>query len=183
MTHTRIVRGEPSEQDGYFVDVAFLGERRAANELVRELRSDRFRARIDRVDERAPDDPGRGPLGYLVRVGDFASESEATAVRDRLGAAGYSGLRVVYSGEDGGRTTGPWVVNVLEIAPEDFTGQVGPALATEVVPGLERLTSIAGRTSARASVNGGYFVIGPADGTPGDLAGVSVLEGDLVSEA
>ncbi len=52
-----------------------------------------------------------------------------------------------------------------------------------MVPGLERLTSIAARTGALASVNGGYFVIGAADGTPGDLAGISVLDGNLVSEA
>ena len=39
------------------------------------------------------------------------------------------------------------------------------------------------RTGALAGVNGGYFVIGDADGTPGDLAGSSILDGALVSEA
>ncbi|MDQ3575530.1 MAG: phosphodiester glycosidase family protein, partial [Actinomycetota bacterium] len=34
-----------------------------------------------------------------------------------------------------------------------------------------------------AAINGGYFVIGPSDGTPGDLAGISVLDASLVSEA
>jgi len=52
-----------------------------------------------------------------------------------------------------------------------------------VVPERELLTSISTRESALAAVNGGYFVIGPNDGTPGDLAGISVLDGELVSEA
>jgi phosphodiester glycosidase len=51
------------------------------------------------------------------------------------------------------------------------------------VPERETLTSIDARTGAFAGINGGYFVIGDADGTPGDLAGISVLGGDLVSEA
>ncbi len=183
VTHTRIVRGEPSKHDAWLVDVAFVATGEEANDLRRRLRAGGFRARVDRVKERAPDDPGRGPLGWLVRVGPVSTEAEANQARDRLAAAGYSGLRVVYGAEDGGRTTGPWVVNVLEIAPERFEGSLAPALATGVVPGLERLTSISARTAALAAVNGGYFVIGPSDGTPGDLAGIAVLDAGLVSEA
>ncbi len=183
VTHTRIVRGEASKHDGYIVDVAFLPSREAATDLVRQLRSVGFQARAEQIDERAPDDPQVGPLGYLVRAGKPSSQAEATQLRDRLAAAGYTGLRVVFSGEDGGRTTGPWVVNVLDISPGPFAGQVKPALATGVVPGLERLSGIAARTGSLAAINGGYFVIGAADGTPGDLAGISVLDGGLVSEA
>jgi Phosphodiester glycosidase len=136
------------------------------------------------VDRRAADDPERGPLGYLVRVGSFASETEAIALRDRLAADGYTGLRVVFTGEDGGHTTGPWVVHVLEVDP----GRIRPAaldaeLATDIVPERELLSDLARRTGALASLNGGYFVIGPLDGTPGDLAGISMLDGELVSEA
>lgn len=183
VTHTRIVRGEASKHDGWIVDVAFLPDVEQAKALDRRLRAGGFKARIQRIDNRAPDDPAPGPLGYLVRVGHLTSEADAIALRDRLTGAGYTGLRVVYSGEDGGRTTGPWVVNVLEVAPEAFGGSVAPALGTAIVPGLERLTGIAARSGAIASVNGGYFVIQPADGSPGDLAGISVLDGALISEA
>jgi hypothetical protein len=100
-----------------------------------------------------------------------------------LTAQDYTGLRTVYTGEDGGRTTGPWVVHVLKVDPDRYDGTVAPELATEIVPELERLTSVSARTNSLAAINGGYFVIGPNDGTPGDLAGVSVLEGDPVSEA
>jgi hypothetical protein len=52
-----------------------------------------------------------------------------------------------------------------------------------VVPGREPLSALAGRRAALAAVNGGYFVIGAENGTDGDLAGSSVLDGELVSEA
>jgi len=183
VTHTRIVRGAPSKRDAWFVDVTFLAREEEARDLDQRLRADGFRARLDRVTKRAPDDPQRGPLGWLVRMGPMSSEAEANQTRDRMASAGYSGARVVFNAEDGGNSTGPWVVNVLEIVPERFDGSLAPALATTVVPGLERLTGIAARTAALAAVNGGYFVIGPSDGTPGDLAGISVLGSALVSEA
>jgi len=181
--YTRIERGEVSRRDAYTVDVAFRAGRNDARALAARLREDGYRPRIVRVAQRAPDDPERGPLGYLVRVGALDSEREANAVRDRLAADGYTGLRVVYTGEDGRRTTGPWVVHVLEVDPEALGGALDARLATDVVPERELLTSIAGRTDAIASLNGGYFVIGPDDGTPGDLAGISMLDGRLVSEA
>lgn len=181
--YTRIERGEVSRKDVYTVDVAFRARRDDARTIAARLRKDGHKPRIVRVAQRAPDDPQRGPLGYLVRVGALDSEQEANALRDRLAADGYTGLRIVYTGEDGGRTTGPWVVHVLEIEPATLEGALDARLATDVVPERELLTSIAGRTDAIASLNGGYFVIGPADGTPGDLAGISMLDGQLASEA
>ena len=183
VVHTRIVRGEASKKDAWVVDVAFLPTRAAARQLERRLAADAVNARTERIAERAQDDPERGPLGYLVRAGRFATEAEAVAERTRLTAAGYSGLRVVFTGEDGGRTTGPWVVNVLEVDPVGYAGTVAPALATEVVPGRETLSALAARRGALGSLNGGYFVIGAANGTDGDLAGSSLLGGELVSEA
>jgi hypothetical protein len=89
----------------------------------------------------------------------------------------------VYTGEDGRKTTGPWIVHVLEVNPDRFDGTLLPELATEIVPEREPLTSISARTGSLAAINGGYFVIGANDGTPGDLAGISVLDWELVSEA
>jgi len=183
VTYTRIVRGKTSRRAAYTVDVGFRGERRDARALANRLRADGYRPKVLRIAERAADDPARGPLGFLVRVGSFATEAEAQALRDRLAADDYSGLRIVYTPEDGARTTGPWVVNVLEVRPGQLAGRLDARLATDVVPERELLTGIAARTDALATLNGGYFVIGSADGTPGDLAGISVLNGGLVSEA
>jgi hypothetical protein len=46
-----------------------------------------------------------------------------------------------------------------------------------------RVSALSARHGALAGVNGGYFVIGDADGTPGDLAGSSIIDGEPVSEA
>ncbi len=183
VAHTRIVRGEVSKKDVWVIDVAFLPTRAAARELERRLARDGYKARTERIIERAQDDPERGPLGYLVRIGRFSTETQAVTLRTQLTEAGYSGLRVVFTPEDGGRTTGPWVVNVLEIDPALYAGTVAPALATDIIPGREPLSVLAARRGALGSLNGGYFVIGAANGTDGDLAGSSLLEGELVSEA
>jgi hypothetical protein len=183
VTYTRIVRGEESRKDFYTVDVAFRADRTAAEEIAGRLRADGYKPRVEKVSDRAPDDPASGPSGYLVRVGKFATQAGADALRARLTADGYAGTRTVYTGEDGGRTTGPWVVHVLKVDPDRYGGTLAPELATEVVPERELLTGISARTGALAAINGGYFVIGPNDGTPGDLAGISVLKGDPVSEA
>jgi hypothetical protein len=183
VTYTHIERGEQSRKDFYTVDVAFTADRSAAESVAARLRSDGYEPRIEEVSERAPDDPGSGPLGYLVRTGSFATQAGADALRAELAAKGYTGLRTVYTGEDGGTTTGPWVVHVLEVDPDRYNGTLAPELATEIVPGRELLTSISDRTDSLAAINGGYFVIGESDGTPGDLAGTSMLEGELVSEA
>jgi exopolysaccharide biosynthesis protein len=183
VTYTRIERGRQSRKDSYTVGVTFKADRSAAESLAARLRSDGYDPVIVEVSDRAPDDPQGGPLGFLVRVGSFATQAEADALRTELTGKGFAGLRTVYTGEDGGETTGPWVVHVLRVDPGPYDGTLEPELATRIVPNRERLTSISARTDSLAAVNGGYFVIGATDGTPGDLAGISVLDGDLVSEA
>ena len=183
VTYTKIVRGEQSKKDFYTVDVAFEADRQAAEAVARELTADGYRARIETISQRVPDDPQKGPLGYLVRTGSFTTQARADGLREELTARGYTGLRTVYTGEDGGKTSGPWVVHVLEVDPDLYDGTITPDLATRIVPDRETLTSISDRTDSLAGINGGYFVIGDNDGTPGDLAGISVIDGVPVSEA
>jgi phosphodiester glycosidase/sporulation related protein len=180
---TRIVRGHAFRGDRYTVSIDLVATRAAALDLARRLRADGFEAAVTRVRRRAPDDPRPGPLGWLVRSGAFDTEAQATALRDRLAAAGYDAARVDFTGEDGRRTTGPWRVAILALDPRRFEGRIGPALATGIVPGREKLTSMERRTGALAGVNGGYFVVTGADGTEGDLAGISVIGGAPLSEA
>ena len=183
VTFTRIVRGARSPAELFALDAAFVATEAAATALAGRLSADGFPADVAAVATRAPDDPTAGPLGYRVRIGPFSTEEAATAARGRVIAAGYDAPRVVFTGEDGAATTGPWVINVLAIDPATFTGTVTPILASEIVPGKERVADIATRTGALAAINGGYFVVGPTDGTPGDLAGVSLIGGRLLSEA
>lgn len=179
VVHTRIIRGSVDPRDAWTVDVAVVATRGEARTIARRLRELGHDARIERIGPRAQDDPQHGPLGFRVRTGRFTSQADADALRSRLVSDGFASPRSVYEGEDGEPTTGPWVVNVLEVAP----GLAAPALATQIVPGREPLTALAARSAAPAAVNGGYFVIGAANGTDGDLAGIYAQDGELVSEA
>jgi hypothetical protein len=184
VTHLRIVRGYPSARDVFTVDVGFTASVGDARALAQRLTAAGFDAQVTKISDRAQDDPlKRKPLGWRVRSGAFATMAEGTARQQAIAAAGIPALRVSYTGEDGVGTTGPWIVNVLEVAPDPFSGLVEPVLGTDIVPGNELVTSIAARTHALAAINGGYFTIAATDGTPGDPAGISVIDGGLVSEA
>ncbi len=182
VTYTKIVRGKLSRKDGWTADVAVVAERAAARDLVRRLRHAGFDAERETL-ARPPDDRARGPLGHRVHSGLFASKAEADQRVAAIKAAMIPARGSVFTAEDGERTTGPWVVHVLSIDPAAYPGRIAPTLANDVVVDREKLSSLSERNGALAGINGGYFVIGEADGTPGDLAGSSILDGHLVSEA
>lgn len=184
LAYTHAVYGENDPNPGYMVDAAFTKTKKEADELLNELIEKGYAASIKTLAERAQDDPLRGsPLGYLVRTGPFQKETEAKSEQKKLVSSGYSKAKVVYQPEDGEKASGPWTVRVLEIFPEKWTGQMIPSLGSGIVPGREKLSGMASKKKAVAGINGGYFVMGPQDGTEGDLAGVSVINGELISEA
>ncbi|MDM5340902.1 phosphodiester glycosidase family protein [Fictibacillus enclensis] len=184
LTYTESVYGKVSGPSGYMVDAAFTEDQAEAEQLSKELTEKGYKATVKTLADRAQDDPEHGkPLGYLVRTGPFQKESDAKSEQKKLVSAGYGKSKVVYLPEDGEASTGPWAVRILEINTRQWKGSLKPVLAQGVVPGKEKLSDIAKTTHAVAGVNGGYFVMGPQDGTEGDLAGVSVINGDLISEA
>lgn len=182
VTYTRIDRGYSSDLDFWTVDVDVVATRSEAEAIEDDLESSGYDASIVTL-EAAPDDPRPGPSGFVVRSGEFETQTEADARVAELSAQGYAAARSVFSAHAGEPTTGPFVVHVLEIDLDAFEGTIVPELATEIVPGREKLTDMMRRTGARLGINAGYFVIGEQDGTPGDLAGMSAIDGDLVSEA
>lgn len=183
VVYTHITRGGESTADTWVLDVALVADPAEADARRDELAAAGFDARVEEIADRGPDGSASGVLGYLVRVGAFPERGDAVAAQTALTEAGFAGSRLVYTGEDGVGTDGPWQVHVLEIDPEVFSGSVLPVLATDIVPGKETTASVAARTGALAATNAGYFVVGPVDGTTGDLAGVSVIGGTLYSEA
>jgi exopolysaccharide biosynthesis protein len=183
LIHTKITRGTTSEKDVFIIDIGYYQTEDEAVKVKNQLKELGYESQVKDITERPSGDTEKGPLGYLVHVGSFQSESEANKLRDELNAKGFTKSRVVFSAENGEKTTGPWVINVLKIDPKKFKGQVLPELGTEIVPKKEKLTSISTRKGALASINGGYFVVGSSDGTEGDLAGVSMINGHLISEA
>lgn len=178
---TTYVRGYGSADAFWYVRAGFVGTRGAAQALAARLAAAGQIAEVEEIDGRPVDDPVRGPAGYLVRVGHFAGQAEAAALAQSLTAAGFTGLAVTNRSLDGSPTTGPWVVRVLRI-DRRFAGTVSDELSNGVVPDRETTSSMVSRLGATAGVNGGYFVIGVADGTPGSPAGISVLDGHVVRE-
>ena len=184
VTLTEIVRGVPSPGETFVVDAGFTLAPAEAAQTAAQARRLGFDASVLQVDAHAPDSPLPGPVAYVARIGRFAGEAAAEEAAARLAAAQVPDPQVDFTGDDGTALTGgPWRVHVLDIDPRRFRGTVRPVLANGVVRGRETVSAIDRRLRALAGLNGGYFVTGPGDGTPGDLAGISVVGGDLVSEA
>ncbi|MER6347646.1 phosphodiester glycosidase family protein [Streptomyces sp. NPDC001595] len=190
VTHIAIERGTESADDFWTVTIGVATNESEAAELEGDIRAAGYEPRRDRTAGPDPRRPGDRPLGWMVRIGRYADQAAADRARTEIAARGLSGT-VQHTGEDGHATTGPWSLDVLVVDPARFHGSVRSELATGIVPGRETTSSVAHRTGALAAVNGGYFVIGgatttPGDrvaGTDGDLGGISVVGGGLVSEA
>ena len=181
VSYTKIVRGELSPRDGWAVDVLVTAPRADADAAAARVRAAGFDASVDALP--GPPDAHRfGAFAFRVRSGLFGTRAQADARGAAIVAAGQPVRGSVFTAEDGGRTSGPWVVHVLSVEPWAYR-RVAPALANDVVVDRELLSALSARRGALAGINGGYFVIGTADGTPGDLAGSSVLDGQVVSEA
>lgn len=182
VTFTTVRAGVASPRNFWTVTVGFFTGRAAAASLAAQLRAAGFPPRVERVQGRAMDDPATGPLGYVVRTGHSEHQGAMDALAVRLTAAGFT-PSVTNTAFNGQPSTGPWVVRILDIDPSRYRGQVRSHLATGVVPGTQTVSSLTARLHATAGTNGGYFVVDPADGTVGDLAGISMRAGRLVSEA
>ncbi|MFE1441272.1 phosphodiester glycosidase family protein [Streptomyces sp. NPDC058739] len=190
ITQVSIERGQTSAEDFWTVTVGVGTNEQEVAELEAAVRAAGYEPRRDATAGPDPRGPLDRPLGWMVRVGRFTDRAAADTARTEMVAAGLTGS-VQYTGEDGHGTTGPWSLDVLVIDPTRFTGRMRSELSNGIVPGRETTSETARRTGALAAVNGGFFVIGgdrttPGPwlaGTDGDLAGISVVGGDLVSEA
>ncbi|MFE6039957.1 phosphodiester glycosidase family protein [Streptomyces sp. NPDC056452] len=196
VTLTRIVRGAGTTALSWTVEVSIPGganspdpdapptalkDRLSADELAADVQADGFDARVEEVTTPAVADYAGGTLGWRVRVGQFDSQSAATAELTRLRGDGYAGS-AVYTGWDGNPADrGPWRIDVLTIDPGRFRGGLkasyGPDLEMR-----EKTSELAVAAGATAAVNAGFFVLDPRAGAPGDPAGVGVYEGRLLSE-
>jgi len=183
---TTITRGHGSAADSWVLR-SLQPSRAAADALAARIRAaspdpGAHPTSVRRIDQRAADDPSRGPLGYLVVSAGYPSEAGAKQGQASLAGAGITGLGVSNTALYEPHATGPWVVRALSVDHRHLS-QVRAHLATDIVPGRETTSSVANRLGALAAVNGGYFVVGSADGIPGDPAGVAVQDGRFDSEA
>ncbi|MFJ9787496.1 phosphodiester glycosidase family protein [Amycolatopsis sp. NPDC101161] len=158
-----------------------LGSREHAETLVTSLHDKGFAARAEEVDWPAFADTPRGALGWRVRVGSFADRAQAAATASALTANGFSGA-VEWTGQDGPEAQGPQRVRVAVVDPRRFRGDV-VASHGESVAGRRTTSALAAAAGALVGTNGGFFVIDPRDGIPGEPAGIGVYQGLLQSEA
>lgn len=183
----RVVRGQVDARDHYTATAGFATTEEQAAALEAKVREAGYEPHRHASVEQSPTG---GPLGWAVRTGRYATKAEADATVTRLKAVGLA-ARVDDTAHDGTETTGPWRVTMLVVDPERYDGSMRSELATDEVHGRETTSAMAQRYDAIAAVNGGYFTIdgtrdqpGPwLEGTDGDLGGVAVRDGDVLSEA
>lgn len=175
----KIIRGYSSLQDGFEVEIGLA---------TNDTEFAKFETAIIKLGYSAkkviPADNSQAGknTSYWVRIDSrFTSKTTADDIVKLLKKDGFNEARTRYTAEDGLTTTGPWVINILAVRPS-FTGKLRSALGTDIIPGKETTTSLAKRTGALAAINAGFFVVNETMGTPGDLAGLGIINGRIVSE-
>jgi hypothetical protein len=152
--------------------------------VATQLKAHGWQPRVEPVDW-APHLPGYpgGLIGYTVRVGRYpTAPNAADPVLKTINAVGFKAF-TVYTGQDGRPdNTGPWVIRVLTEDPRRFKGHIDTTVG-HWVSGRETTSAMAQEVGAVYAVNGGFFTISPADGTPGVPAGLSVLDGKILTAA
>src|SRR4051794_6930017 len=158
-----------------------LSDRASADATAARLRAKGISARVEAVQQPAVADVAAGVLGYRVRVGLFSTQGAADAAKAELASAGES-ANSVYTGWDGDPAArGPWHVNVVTIDPRRFRGTLEASFGPDLF-NRETTSALAREDGATVGVNGGYFVLDPASGAPGDPAGIGVYDGRFLSE-
>jgi hypothetical protein len=197
VTLTHIVRGAPDAGTPWVVEVSIpsttsspdpdapprsVQDRASAEAIARRLTESGLRAEAQTVEQPAVADVPAGVIGYRVRLTEqFPTQTAAQGAASKVQAAGYS-ARTWYSGWDGGSSvSGQWTVNVLTVDPRPFRGRLGATFGPDL-ENRETTTALSRWSGAVAAVNGGFFVLDPASGAPGDPAGAGVYDGLLESE-
>jgi len=197
LTRTSITRGAPDASLFWTAEVAIpsgspdpdapasaLSDEATAQAVAVKLRDAGVQARVEHVQSPQLADAG-GDLGYRVRAGAFQSKADGTATISQIKAAGYT-ASALYTGWDGdtgttGRTRGPWKLEVLTLDPKLFLGELASGFGADLQD-RETTSQLSAAEGALAAVNGGYFVLDPMAGAPGDPAGTAVVGGKLLSE-
>lgn len=186
VNYTHLEIGQASKQDYYTVKVDFYSNKSEAKATVKKLKAKGYPVKMREI--KNPNahlsDIHDKIIGYVIQSGHYQTNQEADNAAEKLKADGFPNAGTTYSAFDGTtKATGPWDIRILKINPKTFKGQIKPTLANNTVSGKETVSKMATDHHAIAGVNGGYFVVGKNDGTPGDLAGISVQNGKLISES
>ncbi|PPA69687.1 phosphodiester glycosidase family protein [Jeotgalibacillus proteolyticus] len=182
LTHHSISIPSSSDSAYFTVDIGFYTEKADAEAKKNELIDNNFDARVHHVVDSMPND-GKS-VGYVVQSGELTERSLADELQKDLQDFGYTSAQITNTSYDGTKElAGPLEINILELDPTVFKGEIKSMLAHDSITGREKLTAMSARTDAIAGINGGYFVVEEEDGVPGTPAGLTILNGEIVSEA
>ena len=190
VTLTTITRGTASKDEHWTLSIlipgsgpsgSMLASREQAQQVVAKLAESGLKPEIH--EERNPEyiDLPAGTLGYSVRVGAYATRDDAKADMSALSGLGYKTM-LLFTGEDDAPTNGPWVIRVLTIDPHAFHGEIMATHGASIA-GRNTVSVLAQKSGALAAVNGGFFAMLPAEGVPGEPAGLFIDHGKVLSEA
>lgn len=149
------------------------------NDIENRLKSLGYNPNIEYPQEFGPHGE---PLGKIVSTGQFNSKKEASLVKEKLKRDNLN-LITNFTAENGKPCTGPFKVSILEIIMDKYNGAIISSLGKDRITGKELTSSIAVKKNAIAAVNGGFFAWKENVGVVGDPAGISIIDGTLVSEA
>ncbi|MGD7042919.1 phosphodiester glycosidase family protein [Jeotgalibacillus proteolyticus] len=181
LSHEFISIPASSNSAYYTVDAGFYEDRTKAENIKIELDAKGFDTWIHPVSD--PISPER-MIGYVVRSGKFENSSQAEKRLSDLQDHGFEAAQITYSLYEGTtQLSGPLEIHILELNPTKFKGTIKNGLALDQISGREKLTKISSRKNALAAINGGYFVMEEEDGVPGTPAGLTILNGEIISEA
>ncbi|MDO6711848.1 phosphodiester glycosidase family protein [Aliiglaciecola sp. 2_MG-2023] len=186
LSYFKVDRGELS---GYFELTSSVMSVTDANALVDALnkhvsrltinsRSHSLKPKMIDLVEQAPDG---SDLGKLVTIGQFNTLADAQIMQQQLAAIGLQ-MRPSHSTQRSGGM-GKQEISILKLVPSQYTGTLTSSLAKQQITGVEKVSEIAKKNLAVAAVNGGFFAFNSSQGIIGDVAGLAVIDGILVSEA
>lgn len=142
-----------------------LGDRVWADATAVRLRDAGLEPRLERVTWDDYSDTPHGTMGWQVRVGRYATQTEAGAANTAVVAAGFR-TAVEWTGYDGRQRADGENIHVAVVDPARFTGTVG-ATDDGNVADRENTSTVAARLGSLIGVNGGFFITSDADGVQG----------------
>ena len=176
--YIQIKRGAISPIDYHTLSSGIISEERARI-LTGKIKEFGLSSRIEFSPE---SNPHGHSLGVIVRTGKFKRKKDALDWGEKLQQQGID-MAIRHTSEDGNPTTGPFKISLLEIDLDKYKGNIKAALGKNKIQGKELTSNISKQNNAIAAVNAGFFAWDPTVGVPGDPAGISVIDGNLVSEA
>ncbi|QKX05104.1 phosphodiester glycosidase family protein [Aquimarina sp. TRL1] len=174
----QIQRGSPSPKDYFVLSSGAISEK-TEKDLLKKLKE---KGTISWIEEPAEKGPHGEFLGNIVRVGKFENIKDAQKKEQELKSEGIQ-MTVRHTAEDNKPTSGPFLLSILKIDLTSFKGNISSALGKNVIKEKAYVTDISKKNNALAAINGGFFAWNNTVGVDGEPAGISVINGELVSEA